>query len=293
MSQTPRLHVDTSLVEGASLVLGPAQAHYLVNVMRRAAGDGVRLFNVRDGEFDGVLDSVSKKSASVRIGACLRRSEASSDLWLLFAPVKRDAVDLIVQKATELGVAVLQPVATERTNASRVNAERLRAIATEAAEQSGRLSVPELRAHAPLERILSTWPQGRALIFCDEAGDDPRVEWGGAEGRAPPLPEILSALGPQPIAVLIGPEGGFSPDERQRLRATPFVHAAGLGPRILRADTAALAALAAVQALAGDWRPDRASPPHDEVSKTRLAAPTGADRACRPLTPGDEGAQTQ
>jgi 16S rRNA (uracil1498-N3)-methyltransferase len=256
MSPTPRLHVDAALSEGGRVSLGAAQTHYLVNVMRRAAGGRIRLFNARDGEFESVVEGISKKSVSVRVGACLRKSEASSDLQLLFAPVKRDAVDLIAQKATELGVAVLQPVATERASAARVNTARLRAIATEAAEQSGRLSVPELRELAPLADLLKTWPSERALIFCDEAGDDPDAEWGGPHGRAAPLPEILPALASQPIAVLIGPEGGFSPAERARLRAAPFVRAAGLGPRILRADTAALAALALTQALAGDWRRD-------------------------------------
>ena len=254
MSSTPRLHVDASLVEGAELALEPAQAHYLVNVMRRAAGDPVRLFNARDGEFDSVLDTASKKTVTVRVGGLIRKSEPSSDLWLLFAPVKRDAVDLIVQKATELGVSALWPVSTERTNAARVNLDRLQAIATEAAEQSGRLSVPEVKSFAPLGDALVSWPQERILIFCDEAGDDPNAEWGGVIGRAPSLPEVLAHLSRGPQAVLIGPEGGFSPEERKRLRGSPFVRAAGLGPRILRADTAAAAALTLVQGLAGDWR---------------------------------------
>lgn len=256
MPPTPRLYFDAALAEGAIVSFEDAQAHYLIHVMRRAAGDPLRLFNDRDGEFDAVIESVAKKAVAARIGRMLRRAgeEPSSGLWLLFAPAKRDAVDLIVQKATELGVSRLQPVATARTNAARINPDRLRAIATEAAEQSGRLSVPEFADLAPLDEILAAWPSGRWLLYCDEAGDDPAAEWGGATGRAPPLPAVLRSLDSAPLAVLIGPEGGFTPAERKRLRALPFVRAAGLGPRILRADTAALAALALVQALAGDWR---------------------------------------
>ena len=204
MPPTPRLYVDAALAEGAILSLEDAQAHYLIHVMRRAAGDPLRLFNDRDGEFDAVIDSVGRKAVAARIGRMLRRAgeEPSSGLWLLFAPVKRDAVDLIVQKATELGASLgyryrsrmraspcgassassrrssgaSAPVATERTNAARINPDRLRAIATEAAEQSGRLSVPEFADLAPLDEILAAWPSGRWLLYCDEAGDDPARE---------------------------------------------------------------------------------------------------------------------
>lgn len=256
MSPSPRLFVDAPLAEAAVRTLDSGQSHYLVNVMRRGVGDLLRAFNDRDGEFEAIVESASKKSATIRLGARLRHCEAASDVWLLFAPVKRDAVDLMVRQATELGVACLQPVATERTNTARLNLERLRSIATEAAEQSGRLSVPDLRVLVRLGDLLASWTVDRPLIFCDEAGDDPETEWGGPEGRAAPMPAVLSALRPGPLAVLIGPEGGFSPKERSGLRAAPFVRAATLGPRILRADTAAIAALTLVQALAGAWRRD-------------------------------------
>jgi 16S rRNA (uracil1498-N3)-methyltransferase len=222
--------------------------------MRRGPGDQLRGFNARDGEFAAQIETASKRSVSLRIGARLRAPAPESDLWLLFAPVKRDAVDLIAQKATELGVGELRPVETERTNAARIRVDRLAAIAVEAAEQCGRLSVPAVRPLEPLDAALAAWPVGRTLIFCDESGDDPDAEWGGAQGRAPPLVDALKRLPPGPLAVIIGPEGGFTPRERQRLRALAFVAPAGLGPRILRADTAAIVALALCQAIAGGWR---------------------------------------
>ncbi|MEX0643818.1 MAG: 16S rRNA (uracil(1498)-N(3))-methyltransferase [Parvularculaceae bacterium] len=251
---SPRLHVDALLAEGATASLSAEQAHYLRNVMRRGEGDEVAPFNARDGEFSGVIEILSKKQAIVRLGARRRAAESEPDLWLLFAAVKRDAVDLIAQKATELGAALLQPIVTERTNAARVKDARLAAIATEATEQCGRLSVPVLMPARPLSTLLDEWPADRRLMFCDEAGDASNEEWGGRAGRALPALEALSQAGERSWAILIGPEGGFSPEERKRLRALPFVTAVTLGPRILRADTAAIAALVLWQAALGDFR---------------------------------------
>lgn len=249
-----RLHVDAPLSEGASAPLSVAQAHYLKNVMRRSEGDDIALFNARDGEFAGVIDRLSKKQAIVRLGPRRRAPEREPDLWLVFSAVKRDAVDLIAQKATELGAALLQPIITERTNAARVNETRLRAIAIEAAEQCGRLSIPMVMPARALSGLLADWPKDRRLLYCDESGDANDEKWGGRDGRARPALETLKNAGEGPWAILVGPEGGFSPDERNRLRALPFVAPATLGPRILRADTAAIAALVLWQAALGDFR---------------------------------------
>ena len=223
------------------------------NVLRRAAGEPLKLFNARDGEFSATIAAADKKRVEVKLGERLRAPQAEGDLWLLFALVKRDAVEFIVEKATELGVAKFFPVETDRTQAHRMNAERLLAIATEAAEQCGRLSIPAVEPLQALPRALDRWPADRRLIYCDESGDDPALEWGGAKGRAAPLLTAVRSLAP-PVAVLIGPEGGFSVEERTRLRLLPFVTPVSLGPRVLRADTAAIAALTLVQAAIGDWR---------------------------------------
>ncbi|HXI88012.1 MAG TPA: 16S rRNA (uracil(1498)-N(3))-methyltransferase [Parvularculaceae bacterium] len=249
-----RLYLDAPLSEGGEAALDEAQAHYLKNVMRRGAGDAVCVFNARDGEFEGAIEALSKKSAVIRLQKKIRAPEPEPDLWLIFAAVKRGAVDMIAEKATELGVAALMPVTTERTNAARVNEARLAAIAREAAEQCGRLSVPRVDPLAPLAKVLDAWPQDRRLIFCDEAGDDRQAEWGGRQGRAAPMLEALGEDAQTKWAILIGPEGGFSPAERLRLRESDFVTPMTLGPRILRADTAAISAIALWQAARGDFR---------------------------------------
>ncbi|MEZ5929778.1 MAG: 16S rRNA (uracil(1498)-N(3))-methyltransferase [Parvularculaceae bacterium] len=254
MASLIRLHVDAPLAAGGAAPLSGAQAHYLQHVMRRKEGDPLALFNARDGEFDASIENLTKKGGAARLGAQRRAPAEEPDLWLLFAPVKRDAVDLIAQKATELGVARLSPVMTERTVAARVNEDRLQSIATEAAEQCGRLSVPPVDAARKLTQVLADWPKDRALMYCDEAGDDPNEEWGGREGRARPVLEALTSKSEGPWAILIGPEGGFSPEERARLRALDFVTPVTLGPRILRADTAVFAAITLWQAALGDWR---------------------------------------
>lgn len=251
-----RLYVDVPLAEGGTAPLDDGQSHYLRDVMRRKEGHEVAVFNARDGEFVATITQLGKKKGEARLGARRRALEKEPDLWLLFAPVKRAPLDYIVQKATELGAARLVPVATERAVVARINEERLSAIATEAAEQCGRLSVPIVAPLEKLDAALDVWPAGRQLIFCDESGDDPDAEWGGRGGRAAPALESLRPFDgdPGPWAVLIGPEGGFSPRERARLRALEFVIPITLGPRILRADTAAVAALALWQAALGDWR---------------------------------------
>jgi 16S rRNA (uracil1498-N3)-methyltransferase len=242
----PRLFVEGELAVGIEAPLSDAQVHYLRHVVRRADGAALRLFNGRDGEWAGALDARGRKGGVARIGERLREQDAEPDLWLCFAPVKKSRIDYIAEKATELGVALLQPVLTQHTIVERVNVERLRANAVEAAEQTERLSVPDVRAPVPLDRLISGWPAGRRLLMCDETG----------EGR--PISDVLAASDqsarPAPWAILVGPEGGFDRSELEALRRMKDVTAVGLGPRILRADTAALAALACWQALVGDWR---------------------------------------
>ena len=241
-----RLFVEADLAAGGEAPLDEAQVHYLRNVMRRPDGAPLLLFNGRDGEWRGTLSARGKKAAVAEVGERMREQQPEPDLWLCFAPVKRARIDYIAEKATELGVSVLQPVVTRHTTVERVNVDRLRANAIEAAEQTERLTVPEVRAPIDLGKLLDGWPAGRRLMMCDETG-------GG-----PPIAEALSRLNEAaraaPWAIVIGPEGGFAEIELQALRRIKDVMSVGLGPRILRADTAALAALACWQALIGDWR---------------------------------------
>jgi 16S rRNA (uracil1498-N3)-methyltransferase len=252
MDDTPklRLYVEAPLAAGLEVTLGADQAHYLLHVMRLAAGAELALFNGRDGEWRATLTRAAKKAASLTVGGPLREQEVEPDLWLAFAPIKRARIDFIAEKATELGVSVLQPVFTRHTVMTRVNDDRLRAIAIEAAEQCERLTVPEVRPPCDLFALLDGWPAERRLILLDEGGG----------GR--PVAEALDGLAPGPLAVLVGPEGGFTKSELDALRGLSFAVPVGLGPRILRADTAALAALACVQAIRGDWtrRPRSSSP---------------------------------
>lgn len=239
-----RLFVDAPLAAGADVSLGRAQAHYLRNVMRVKAGSAIALFNPRDGEWRATLDSAGKNDAVCRLLDQVRTPVAEPDLWLVFAPVKRGPVDLVAQKATELGVSALQPVFTRRTAVSRVNGDRLHAIAVEAAEQCERLSVPDIRPPLPLDRLLAGWPADRHILLCDETGAGLPIARALAEAAAP-----ASA----PWAVFTGPEGGYAPEELDAIRKLPIVTPASLGPRVLRADTAAIAALACWQAALGDW----------------------------------------
>jgi 16S rRNA (uracil1498-N3)-methyltransferase len=237
-----RLYVADGLAEGAVLTLDEAQSHYLLNVLRARAGSAVLVFNGRDGEWRAVLAEAGKRRAVLSVAQSSRVQADSPDLWLLFAPVKRTRIDFIVEKATELGVSRLMPVETERTIVERVNQARLTAIATEAAEQCGRLDVPTVSPARRLTAALAEWPAERRLLMLDESGG----------GR--PLAEVLLAATPGPFALLTGPEGGFAKSELDGLKRLAFASPVGLGPRILRADTAALAALACFQAILGDWR---------------------------------------
>ena len=254
MSATPRLHVAPDLGEGADIPTDGDQAHYLTRVLRLGVGDPVRVFNGRDGEFEASVSAVTKSTARLLLGNRVREQATVPDLWLLFAPLKKARTDFMVEKAVELGAAEIWPVLTERTDAETVRVDRLSRIAIEAAEQTERLDVPPVREAVKLESLLGKWDASRLLIYADEAGDDGGRPWGGEAGKAVPMTDVLAGIGDSPAAILIGPEGGFSPAERKRLRDLPFVRPAGLGPRILRAETAALAALALWQAIRGDWR---------------------------------------
>lgn len=239
-----RLFVSGDLSADTSIELDGDQAHYLRNVLRLSVGDAIALFNGRDGEWLARLDHVAKNRASA-VAMDLRRAQTTEpDMWLVFAPVKRARIDFIAQKAAELGAARLSPIITERTIVDRVNTDRLLANATEAAEQCERLTVPAVDAPRKLAELLDQWPVERPLLMCDETGS------------GPPIGEVLSIGGPSRFSsagLMIGPEGGFSKSELDRLHKLAFVTPVSLGPRLLRADTAALAALSCWQALAGDW----------------------------------------
>ena len=249
-----RLFVEAPLSEGAIVEPTPDQARYLTAVMRLGPSDELLVFNGRDGEWRARVAAVSKRGCTLAVEDQTRPQAAPPDLELVAALVKRARLETIIEKSAELGCRRVRLVTTRRTNADHTKIARLQAIATEAAEQTGRLDAPQIMEPERLDAVLDTWDPGRRLLFCDEAGDDPGAEWGGASGRARPILEALSGAGPGPWAVLIGPEGGFDPEERRRLRAAPFVTPATLGPRILRADTAAIAALSLWQSALGDWR---------------------------------------
>jgi 16S rRNA (uracil1498-N3)-methyltransferase len=241
-SKLSRLFVAAPLISGGQIALDPAQAHYLINVMRCKAGDEILVFNGIDGEWRAKLEASGRKSAKLAVTKQVRPQIDGPDLHYLFAPLKRARLDYMVQKATELGVSRLRPVLTRRTTAERINEARLRANAVEAAEQCGILRVPEIEPPKKLPKLLETWDQDRLLIFADEQAP-----------AASPLAGLM-AQRPGPLAVLIGPEGGFETDERALLLKQPFVVPISLGPRIMRADTAAVAALSLVNAVLGDWR---------------------------------------
>ena len=237
-ASTPRLFVDQPLAADLTLPLTGPAANYLGSVMRLMPGDPVRLFDDRTGEWLAEVTDAGRRAVTLRITAQLRGREAVPDLWLLFAPIKKGRIDWVVEKATELGVARMQPVITARTIVDRPNLDRLRAHAIEAAEQCDRTALPELGEPIRLAGLLGGWDAARALIFADETGGVP----------------LASIARPGKAAILIGPEGGFTPEERAAIRATAGARPVSLGPRILRADTAAAAAIALWMAAAGDWR---------------------------------------
>lgn len=236
-SSLPRLFVNQPLAAGASLELTGNAAHYLASVLRLGPGAQVKLFDDRTGEWLAEIDDAGRKRVSVTLGPQLKARESVPDLWLVFAPLKRGRIDWLVEKATELGVARLVPVLTRRTIVDRLNLDRLHAHAVEAAEQCERTALPVLAEPVKLDALLRDWPDGRTLFFADETGGAP----------------LAAIAEPGPAALLIGPEGGFTEDERAAIRALPQARASSLGPRILRAETAALAAITLWMGAAGDW----------------------------------------
>ncbi len=236
-----RAFVDGALSAGAQVVLDEMQSHHLTGVLRATKGDALHLFNGRDGEWRAVIVNTAKRAVTVGVEQQTAAQRNAPDLHLLVAPVKRTPFDYLVQKATELGIARIRPVITRRTIVDRVNQDRMRANAIGAAEQSGRLDVPVIDEPVRLSDVFTHWLPERRVMFCDEAGD------------APPASEALSKAGRGAWAILTGPEGGFDPAEREMIRALSFVVPVTLGPRIMRADTAALAAITIWQSTLGDW----------------------------------------
>ena len=236
-----RLFVAASLAADTEIACDKDQSNYLANVLRLEVGVEVLLFNGKHGEWRAVLTEASKRHCTLKVGAQVRAQDTGPDIHYVFAPLKRTRLDYMIQKAAELGVSTLRPVITRRTIAERVNIERMRANAIEAAEQCGILHVPSVMEPERFGHVLDTWDAKRRLIFCDEAAE-----------VASPL-AVLGKLTPGPLAVLIGPEGGFDPEERKALLSQSYTVPISLGPRVMRADTAAVAALALVNAVLGDW----------------------------------------
>ena len=237
-----RLFVTQDLAAGGAIIVAPEQAHYLTHVMRLTAGDELLLFNGRDGEWRAGVSQVARRTVALTVMAQVRPQALGPDLDLVVALVKRARLETIVEKAAELGVRRVRLAITERTNSERTRVDRLAAIAIEAAEQTGRLDAPAIEPPQKLSALLADWPVDRPLMFCDEAGE------------APPVLAALAGRAAAPWGVLIGPEGGFSANERAAIRARPAAVAVSLGPRILRADTAAISALTLWQAALGDLR---------------------------------------
>ena len=231
----PRLFVAQALAADTRMTLEGPSANYLANVLRLGLGAEVKLFDDRTGEWLARIEQVGRRRVAIRVLRHLKVREQVPDIWLLFAPIKRGRIDWLVEKATELGVSRLVPVVTQRTIVERLNLDRLRAHAIEAAEQCERTALPQLDAPQKLDAVLRNWPLGRALYFADEGGGEP------------------FRPAPGPAAILIGPEGGFTDEERAAIRALPQARPISLGPRILRADTAALAAMSLWMVAAGDW----------------------------------------
>jgi 16S rRNA (uracil1498-N3)-methyltransferase len=240
---TPRLCVDDDLAPGDKLALAPEPANYLINVLRLGAGARVLVFNGRDGEFAATIAPLERKRASLILAERVRPQEFPPDVDYLFAPLKHARLDYMAQKAVEMGARALRPVITRRTQATRVNLERLAANAREASEQCGVIWLPKIEPPEPLAAALARWPAERLLIFCDE--DAP---------TANPIDALAAAPAAEGVGLLIGPEGGFDEAERALILRAPRVLRLNLGPRVLRADTAAVAALALIQARFGDWR---------------------------------------
>jgi 16S rRNA (uracil1498-N3)-methyltransferase len=241
--RTPRLYVDAPLRVDAQVALAREQVNYLFNVLRLERGSAVLVFNGLDGEWRASVSGTGKRDSALEVEERLREQPQANDLRFLFAPLKHARLDYLVQKAVEMGAALLQPVITQHTQVARVNVERMRANVIEAAEQCGVLNIAEVMAPAPFAHAIEALPADTLLVFCDE---DAEVK--------DPVAALTAAPPHRGLAIVIGPEGGFSENERQILLRRPNVVRLSLGPRILRADTAAVAALAVVQAVSGDWR---------------------------------------
>ena len=238
-----RLFANSPLSTGDDWLPEESQVHYLLNVLRLGSGEEVKVFDNHSGEYLGEITQVSKKSCTIRLKEKLRDMQQSPDLWLLFAPVKKDKTDFIIAGATELGVRRLVPVITRRTISERVKKERFEAQVIEAAEQSRRLDIPQVEDALPLESVLKNWDKSRILYFMDETG------CGGS------IAEVFgTAPTGTPAAILVGPEGGFSEEELEQLRRLPFAKSVSMGQIILRAETAEQAALSCWQAWCGDWK---------------------------------------
>ena len=245
LSQSPRLYISADIAAGAPLTITGDQAHYLQHVMRLKEGANVRLFNGRDGEWHGRIRSFTKRGAEIALEALIREQKSEPDLWLCCAPIKKAHFEYMIEKACELGAAVIQPVLTAHTQIREINIERCLSIAAEAAEQSERMSIPKIHKPVSLEKLIAGWPQGHAPIICAEKGEALAVR------DAFEAPLLKSA---KQAAVVTGPEGGFSAEELEMLGKIPHAVFIRLGPRILRADTAAIAAMTCWQALCGDWQ---------------------------------------
>ncbi len=241
--RTPRLYVDAPLAGAREVALNRDQANYMLNVLRLKRGDGLLLFNGRDGEWQARLAGTGKKALIAELGARMREQPRVPDLHFLFAPIKHARLDYLVQTAVEMGVSRLQPMITRHTQVTRVNLARMRANVIEAAQQCGILALPAVAASAAFDGVLENIDAGRLLVFCDERAE-----------VQDPVAALAAVRGGRPLAVLIGPEGGFAEEERAALLRRPHVTRIALGPRILRADTAGVAALALVQAVLGDWK---------------------------------------
>jgi 16S rRNA (uracil1498-N3)-methyltransferase len=253
--RSPRLYVAAPLAESRQVALDRDQANYLLNVLRCKRGDAILLFNGRDGEWQARVAGTGKKMLTAEVGARTREQPPARNLHFLFAPLKHARLDYLVQKAVEMGASRLQPVITRHTQVARVNLTRMRANVIEAAQQCGVLNLAEVAEPIAFERVVKELPD-RLLVFCDERAEihDPVAALAQARPQASALLPTEAAQAGLSLAVLIGPEGGFADEEREALRRRPNTVALSLGPRILRADTAAVAALALVQAVLGDWR---------------------------------------
>ena len=236
-----RLFVSLSLNEGKTLILPEKSSHYLCNVMRSQNNQTISCFNGNDGEFDCLIEAIHKKQTQIKVIKKTKSLQEQTDVWLLFAPVKKEQTDFIIEKATELGVSKIIPVITERTINTNIRKDRFEAQAIEASEQCGRISIPQISQETKLTELIKSWDNNRILFFMDE------------KGLGESCIKAFSAFKNSPVAVLTGPEGGFSEDEASLLRSQLFVKDVSLGPRILRAETAAVSALSVWQAVAGDW----------------------------------------